>query len=380
MLAREDDGRVLFVRDALPAEVVEVSIGDAKPKFAWARVTRVVEASPDRVEEPCARRRQGCGGCDWMHVATMRQLDHKSSIVLDALRRIARLEPAVSLGGSVPANAYRTTIRAVGDHEGRLGFRAQRSHDVVHAGGCLIAHPALVDLIDCVTVTPGLELTLRVSESTGELIARWDRAAGTVEGLPGRTQTGRSAAIHELVAGVSLRVSGRSFFQSGPAAAELLVETVATLCPELSVARTVVDAYCGVGVFGRCAAPTSAAVLAIESSTAAAGDVSVNCPAASVHIGDVARREALQFVRRHSDYVDVVIADPSRQGLGRRAADNVAQLGAPVIALVSCDPVSMARDAVLLDQHGYHLERVVVVDLFPNTHHVETVARFVGGK
>ena len=378
ILAHHDDGRVLFVSGALPDELVEVTLYHEKARFAKADVIRVVEPSPDRVVEPCRRRHEGCGGCDWMHVEPRRQLDHKASVVTDALVRTAHLtDPPVARGGTVPANAYRTTIRAVGNGDGRLGFRARRSHDVVVAGGCLIAHPTLVELLDTVRVSPGLEITLRVSEASDEITARWDPATGEVHGLPMATGTTKDAVVHELVAGASLQVSSASFFQSGPAAAELIVDTLATLVPELARAGSVVDAYAGVGVLGRTTVPSNASLVTIETSKWAAADAAINRPGALVHVGDVGRPAAAKFVARHVDDIDVVIADPSRRGLGRAAVDALAGMRAPVLALVSCDPVSLARDAALLSDAGYALERVIVVDLFPQTHHVETVARFV---
>lgn len=378
MLAHHDDGRVLFVSGALPDELVEVRLSQEKARFAKADVVRVVQASPDRVVEPCRRRHEGCGGCDWMHIEPRCQLDHKASVVADALVRTAHLsDPPVERGGTVPANAYRTTIRAIGDGDGRLGFRARRSHDVVTAGGCLISHPTLVELIETVRVSPGLEITLRVSEASDEITALWDRAAGEVHGLPEAAGTTANAVVHELVAGASLRVSAASFFQSGPAAAELVVHTLATLVPELARAGTVVDAYAGVGVLGRTTVPAKATLLTIEASALAAADAAVNRPGAFVHVGDVGRPGAARFVARMVGDVDVVMADPSRRGLGRPAVGVLAGMRAPVLALVSCDPVSLARDAALLDGAGYALERVIVIDLFPQTHHVESVARFV---
>lgn len=378
ILAHDDDGRVLFVAGALPGELVEVTISERKQRFAKADVRRVVEPSPDRVVEPCQHRLEGCGGCDWMHVDPLSQLSLKVSVVTDALVRTAHIvDPAVTPGGSVPATAYRTTIRAVGDAAGRLGFRARRSHDVVAAAGCLISHPTLVQLLATLRVSPGLEIVLRVSQASDEITAMWDRSTGVVHGLPESAGTTDDAVVHELVAGASLRVSAASFFQSGPAAAELVVDTLAALVPELTSARSVVDAYAGVGVLGRTTVCHDATLVAIEASRAAAADAAVNRPGALMHVGDVATPAAATFVARHVDEVDVVIADPTRQGLGRRAVDVLAGLAAPVLGLVSCDPVSGARDAALLVGAGYALERVVVVDLFPQTHHVETVARFV---
>src|SRR5690606_32762823 len=110
-------------------------------------------------------------------------------------------------------DGYRTTVRLVGDDDGRPSYRHDRSHDTVSARGCLIAHPNLLPVIDAIMLTPGLEITLRTSAATGELTARWDPSRGTVGGLPGAVAVGADAVLHEVVAGHRLRVSAGSFFQ-----------------------------------------------------------------------------------------------------------------------------------------------------------------------
>jgi len=171
-------------------------------------------------------------------------------------------------------------------------------------------------------------------------------------------------------------VSAASFFQSGPAAAEALVRAVSdAVAGDLGSGARIIDLYAGVGVLGGALAAgcESAALVAVESSKAAAGDAAHNLADldARVVIGEVAvAAQSFGLVP------DVVIADPARSGLGRSAVTAVASLGAPIAVLVSCDPASLARDAALLGAHGYRLDRVEVVDAFPSTFHVETVSRF----
>jgi len=377
MLAHEDDGRVLFVRGAAPAETVDVAISDERPRFANADVVGVVEPGTDRVDVPCPRRLAGCGGCDWMHLDPSRQLALKADVLADALRRIAKRDDVtVELGGSVPTNGYRTSVRAMGDDSGRLGLRSHHSHDVVSIEGCLVAHKAIVELVDTVRVTPGLEVSLRVGASTGLCTALWDPQKGHVENLPAHIATGSDAFVEEEVAGKVLRVSASSFFQSGPDAAQLLVDTVTALVPELAAARSIVDAYGGVGMFARCLAPTSVTKVIIESAAAAVRDAKWNCPEAHVHRGRVEWREAAAYVEAYTDDVDLVVADPARRGLAKAGAAAIAGWSPAVIALVSCDAASFGRDAAMLAEHGYDLAQVVAVDLFPQTHHVECVSRF----
>ncbi len=374
-IAREDSGRVVFVRGALPGETVAVELTSEKRDWARGHAVDVLVASPDRVTPPCASRRAGCGGCGWQHVTIDAQRAARVAIIGDALGRTGGVaEPVVTSGGGVDPVGYRTTVRVAGCPDGRAGFRGERTHDVVAAPACLVAHPTLAALLPALTLDPGVEPTLRVSRATGELAARWDRAAGSVRGLPEGTGIGSSAALDEVVAGQRLRISMGSFFQSGPQAAELLVETVRRTAPELVGARLVVDAYAGVGMFGACATDPLSRVIAIETSRSACADAERNLGHRDTR---VVRSEVGGWHADPGTEVDVVLADPARSGLGKPGVAALARLGAPVLVLVSCDAASLGRDAKLLAAAGYRHERSEVVDTFPHTTHIEAVSRFV---
>ncbi|TDT17429.1 23S rRNA m(5)U-1939 methyltransferase [Ilumatobacter fluminis] len=374
-MAHEPDGKVVFVRGAVPGDEVLATTTERKDGWSRAVVGEVVVASSERVESPCPQRRLGCGGCDWQELAVVSQLPHKVEIVHDAFRRTAKLPDAIiTRGAAVDPDGYRTTIRVVGDHDGRPSYRADRSHDLVPATGCLVAHPALRSLLDSIVIDAGLEVTLRVSAATGERTARWDRRRGDVQSLPADVGVGAKAQLTERVAGHDFRVSAGSFFQSGPAAAELLVDAVKRAAPELAGAGAVLDAYAGVGLFALAATDPASYLMTVESSRTAVADAMHN-------LAD--RRAAVEFDQvgrwRRPDGldIDVVIADPARSGLGRPGTAAIVSAGAPVVVLISCDPVAAARDTALLHQHGYRHDGTEVLDLFPHTHHVECVTRFV---
>ncbi|MGA1344662.1 MAG: hypothetical protein ACO35E_01655, partial [Ilumatobacteraceae bacterium] len=225
-----------------------------------------------------------------------------------------------------------------------------------------------------IRIAPGVEVQLRCSAATAEVTARWDRRAGRVDGLADTVGTGAEATIHEDVAGHRFRVSAASFFQSGPAAATLLVETVRRVVPELVSARRVVDAYGGVGLFAVACVPPSAGVTVVETSRAAVADAELNLAGRSGRVEVVRAEVGAWRDAAAAEPVDVVIADPARSGLGRPGVAAIGRLGSPVLVLVSCDPVSFARDAALLAAADHRLEHVEVLDLFPGTHHVETVS------
>jgi 23S rRNA (uracil1939-C5)-methyltransferase len=374
-LGHQADGRIVFIRGGIPGDVVRVKPAEQSRDWSRVVVDEVVSPSPDRVEPPCPQRRSGCGGCDWQHLRPGAQLPSKVEIVRDAMRRTAKLPDAVVRSGrSVRSEGYRTTVRVVGDDAGRASYRKERSHETVGAAPCLIAHSLLQTILESAQITPGLEVTFRVSDATGEATASWNPAAGEVSDLPDMVRTGPNAYLEEVVAGKTFRVSSRSFFQSGPQAGDLLVKTVQDMIPELVDAGIVMDAYSGVGLFALAATSNQSRLIVIESSKWAVADARVNLSKRVTHIEkeDVGR---WQYTRGRP--VDVVIADPSRTGLGRKGVAALASTKTPVMALVSCDPVTLARDASLLSEAGYSHDLTEVLDLFPHTHHVECVTRFI---
>lgn len=375
--AHDADGRVVFVRGGVPGDEVTVRIVERRGDWSRGVVTEVHSPSNARVEPPCIRRRHGCGGCDWQHIDVSAQLPAKLEIVRDALRRTGKLdEPSLTLGAAVDDRAYRTTVRLVGGPDGRASYRRDHSHDTVEAAGCLVAHPRLLPLIETVRLTPNLQISLRTSAATGQVTARWDRRRGEVTGLPRSVFAGQNAHLTEHVAGRDLRVSAGSFFQSGPAAAELLVDAVARAAPELRSATTVLDAYAGVGLFAATAASLADRVITVENSRSAVADCKVNLAGRQAR---VERSEVSTWRPEDGLEIDVAIADPARSGLGRAGSAAIVATCAPVLVLISCDPVACARDADLLAHHGYAHDRTEVLDLFPHTHHVECVTRFVRG-
>jgi 23S rRNA (uracil1939-C5)-methyltransferase len=371
-LAREEGGRVVFVPGSLPGEVVDVELVAAKRDFARSRLLTIIEPSPLRVEPPCAAVARGCGGCDWQHVSAAGQLDLKADIVREALRRTGHIADAhVEMGGAVPPWSYRTSMRFAVGGDGRLGLRRSRSNDLIALDDCLVADPRLTSMLATLRLPGADEVSLRVSAATGDRTAWWSPATAIASGLDADVATGAKATIVERVAGFALRVSAESFFQSGPAAAELLVATVRQMVgAELDAASTVVDAYGGVGLFAATCVSTDAHVVLVEGSASACADARHNLD------GRRATIEETGVEQWRPVHADVVIADPSRHGLGAAAVERLVLADAPTLLLVSCDPVSLARDAALLRDAGYDHQQTVVLDLFPNTHHVEAVTRF----
>ncbi|GAC1318334.1 MAG: class I SAM-dependent RNA methyltransferase [Acidimicrobiales bacterium] len=373
-LGRLPDGRVVFCEGGLPGERVAVELREERKDFARAVVVDVLEPSPGRRVAPCPYVAAGCGGCTWQHVHPGDQLTLMGDFVRDALRRIGgRPDVAVVAApperGTVDERGYRTTLRMAVDGAGRPAYRRRHTHDPIPVDHCLVAHPLLAELATEARFPGAREVGLRVGAATGERMAWPDRAHGRSR-VPEGTRLGRSAAIHEVVAGRRWRVSGGAFFQSGPQAAEVLVASI--LAAAGPVAGTVVDLYAGGGLLGGSlvAANPGATLVAVESNVAAVADARAN-------LADLgAQVVAAEVATYRGPSADLVVADPARTGLGPGGAAAAAGLGAATLVLVSCDPASFARDTRILATLGYDLEGVEVLDLFPDTFHAEVVSRF----
>ncbi len=388
-LARDEGGRVVFVEGALPGERVVARLTEERKDFARAVAVDVLEASADRIAPPCAALAAGCGGCTWQHVAAEAQVRLKGEIVVDALRRIGRLaEPPTPSVVALAGSALRTTVRLAVTGDGRAGHRRRGSDteageaEAVATDACLAVHPLLEELVVDGRYPGAGEVLLRVGVASGERLVQVRTAVADVRvpaGVVVVAEGGRPGFVHEQVAGRRFRVSAGSFFQPGPVAAEGLVSAVSDAVGELlspGGGGHLVDAYAGVGLFASAlGAARGAWVTAVERDRSAVADARVNLADldAKVVASEVGRWRPTGK-RAHS--VDVVVADPSRPGLGRPGVAALAALGAPRLVLVSCDPASLGRDVALLAAAGYRLVSVALVDAFPHTFHVETVSRF----
>lgn len=389
-LARHGDGRVVLVDDGLPGETVEVELSSRRGA-EHGTVVRVVEPSPARIEPRCPHAREGCGGCDLAaldHDAEVGgQLEAKLDLVRDALRRAGKwAEPNVVAGPALDPWGFRTSLRVavehgLGGHGGRAALRQRRSHDLVALEHCLVAHPLLDELVHEGRFGDAEEVVLRVGAATGERLALVTPTAAGVS-LPDDVRVigadelaaGKRAWIHEEVAGRRWRISAESFFQTRPDGAAALVDTVRDLAGRVLNRDTgiLIDAYGGVGLF-------AGALLADRPGWK--GLVAEHAPAstadARVNLADLDAKVVTTTVERlRAPRADIVIADPSREGLGKRAADVLTGTGAARLILVSCDPAAAGRDVALVTSLGYRAKVSVVVDLFPHTHHTEVVTSF----
>ena len=379
-LGRMEDGRVAFITGALPGERVVAEVTEDRPDYLRAHVTEVVNASANRVIPPCPNVARGCGGCGWQHIERDAQRSFKEDIVRDALVRIARIQedalPRITTAPDL-AGGGRTTIR-VAVKDGRAHFHRGRSAELVDAAGCLVVHAAVGEVLDDGLFGAATDAVVRVGVASGERAALLspnarDAALPPDVDVVDGSGNGRGV-VHEVVAGRSLQVSIRSFFQSSPEAAERLVMAVLDAMDPARPTR-VADLYSGVGLFaGAVAARFDAHVTAVERAAAAVADAKVNLRDVDAI---VERQEVGRW--RPDRPVDAVVADPARPGLGKPGVGSVVASDPRRLVLVSCDAASLARDARLLAAHGFALESCLLIDAFPHTPHVEVVSAFARG-
>ncbi len=375
-LGREGSGRIVLVEGALPGERARVELTVDKKTLAKGVATQVLTSAPDRVTPPCPELAAGCGGCDLQHAGLELQRRLKVEVVRDALTRIGRLpDVPVQAGEVLPALDQRTVLRlAVVD--GRAGLRRRRSNEVHVLDRCLVAHPAVEQVVAEGRFPGATEIVVRVGARTGERMVVVAPTVGDASVPAGVTligvddlAAGRTAWVHELVARRRFRISAGSFFQARPDGAEALTRAVTrAVAPFDHMTDRLVDLYGGVGLFT--AGLGARRSVMVERSPSSVDDARVNLASSGAEVvqSDVERWAPSP--------ADVVVADPARAGLGPAGAAAVVGTGAARVALVSCDPASLARDARLLADGGYRPTGVELVDMFPHTHHIEAVTAF----
>ena len=356
------DGKVVFVQGAVPGDVVDVELILDKKRFARGRITKIESASADRIAMPC-RHAELCGGCSWQMVKRSIQIGWKQQAVADALVRIGRIdhiEPRPILAPG-PDYGYRNRLDLHPSTDGP-GFHRMGSHELVVIEECLLAAPPVVALLDEVRGRPAVgDLTLRAGLRTGEAVIIGEGHAHPDE-----------AVITEIVAGVRFQVSGRAFFQPNTDGADVLVGLVSEATGPAG--ETFVDVFAGVGLFAGTVGAGFDQVVAVESSRRAVADLRRNVPSARV-----LAMPAIAGLKKMETVADVVVVDPPREGLGPETVAALVSAGPEVLVSVSCDVATFARDARMLMDAGYVFEWIQPVDQFPQTPHIETVARFVRG-
>lgn len=421
------DGRVVFVRHALPGERVRARVTEATKRFLRADAVDILTASPDRVEAPCPFAGPGrCGGCDWQHASLPAQRRLKSAVVEEQLARVAGITRTVLVeevpypfaGEDMtppPGLGWRTRVQFAVEN-GTPGLRRHRSHDIEPIDECLIAHPGVeimgietkrwqgANSVEGITsaATGDRLVSVRGPNPRKIRVPRLDVPVRLVRGKPEQGTT--PPYVREEVQGRMFQVSGSGFWQVHPGAAQTLAAAVVdALDPKPG--DIALDLYCGVGLFAAFLGERvgrDGLVVGVESDGQAVRDAKFNLrdlPQVSIERGPVdevitdlefgrsddssARTQNKRATghRRGSRVrgADLVVLDPPRAGAGREVVDRIAALAGRKIAYVSCDPSTLARDLAYFSDRGWTLESFRAFDAFPMTQHVECLAVLVRG-
>ena len=358
------EGAVIFVRHGLPGELVDVAITSIGSSFNRGDVVTVIEPSADRVDAPCRfANRNGCGGCDFQHVAISAQRKLKSDVITEQFSRIAKMDIRVEVEEVSPALGWRTQTTIGSDKNGRAGFYASRTNSIMAIDNCLVLHPAIgYQEIAGRNWEPGARIEVSASTDGSRRVVVGDQ----IEGDAQQIFTVKDKKYH---------VSAGSFWQSNLNAPEVLVDCVSEFA-QVKTGEHVLDLYGGVGLFALQildAIGPGGRIDLVEGSKSATADAHINFEGAAnvkIHTGDVEK-----ILPRFSR-ADVIILDPPRDGAKKNVIESAVACAPRAIVYVACDPAALARDSALLRDANYTLKEIRAFDLFPMTHHIECVALF----
>ncbi len=385
-LGRLPDGRVVFVPYGIPGEKVSVEIIEDNKNFARGKLVKVLEPSPERVEPRCKHFGR-CGGCHLQHMSYAAQLRYKAGVLNEQLTRVGKLvtPPTPEVLPSPNPFQYRNNIRFHVNEGGKLGFLAPQSERIIPVSECHLPEESIAQAwpeisleagsgIAQVELRCGVEGELLVNlEGSIETPPEFETEAGlsaVYSGPGGRVVLAGEDGLSMQVGGRNFRVSGGSFFQVNTPMAGVMVETLQKGLV-LSKESTLLDLYCGVGLFSAFFADKVKEVIGVELSQDACRDFAVNLDEfdnVSLYEGAVER-----VLPRLDAKPDAVILDPPRAGLHPKALGALLEKKPHQVAYISCDPATLARDLGQIIGAGYHLVRLYLLDLFPQTYHVETV-------
>jgi len=393
-MGRLNDGRAVFVPFGLPGEKVKVRLREEKKNFARGEIIEILEPSKERIIAKCHHFGE-CGGCHYQNLPYEKQLIAKTEIMIDQLKRIGKIEnpPVKPMIASPNPWNYRNHVQFHLTEQGRLGYfrsadKIYLSEKVLPITECHLPELHINQLWPQLEFEPDSNIE-RVSIRAGKdddlmLVLESD----SPEPPELEIEAGISVAhLYEenavVIAGNDdvlmrvldrdFKVSAASFFQVNTTMAEQMVSHLIATVP-ITQSSTLLDIYCGVGLFSAFFAPKCKTVIGVESSTSACEDFAINLDEFdNVELYEGLAEEVIPHLKVKPD---VILVDPPRVGLDKQVIDAIIKLNPQMIAYVSCDPSTLARDAARLIYGGYQLKDVSPFDLFPQTYHIESISIF----
>ena len=389
-LARLPDGRAVFIPYALPEEKILIRVVEDKGRYARGEILEIISPSVDRIIPRCPHFTL-CGGCHYQHIPYPKQLQIKRTVLIDQLQRVGKIDqPPVS--ETVPSPFiwnYRNHIQFHLSETGQPGFMKHRTNEVVPIQECHLPEESLNQIWPTLDMEliPGLDrVSLRSGEGGQDTLIGFessdphpiefsvDLPLSAVHQGPGGevVLAGDDFTVIE-VKNTPFVVSAGSFFQVNTRMAELVVDHLLEVLP-INNKSVLLDIYCGVGLFSVFFAPRVKRIIGVESDLKACDDYLYNLAGFdNVQLYDLPAEDVLPNIQLKPD---IILLDPPRGGLSKAVLDSVISLNPEVIAYISCDPATLARDARRLDVKGYPLRVSTPFDMFPQTYHIESVNIF----
>lgn len=363
------DGLTFFVALAAPGDRVRVRETQRKGRIVFAEIVDVLEPSAQRIAPPCEYAGV-CGGCDFQHMTYAAQLDAKVAIVRDCLKRIGKIDvPEITIIPSPTEFGYRSRAKwHLDTQRRRIGYFKRGSHDVIDVRKCPILTPELQSKLT----------DIRENVAWEEFVT--DHAEIEAASSAGHVSVYSNDLLeptHELdffAAGERYSFDARSFFQGNQSMIEKLVE----LAIGDDSGSLALDLYCGVGLFTLPLARRFGRVTGVESGSRAIGSARKNLEHANLtnaEFVDAKVGDWLAANEAEAGPVDLILLDPPRSGTEKGVIESIARIRPKLISYVSCEPSTLARDLRVLIDHGFGIDSITALDLFPQTHHVETIVR-----
>lgn len=359
-------GHTVFVSLAAPGDRLRVRVERQQGNVLFASIEEVLLASPDRIQPPCPYFGR-CGGCDFQQLTYEKQLAAKADIIRDCLHRIARLAEVPEIVVTASPREWRYRMRAtwqIDQDERTVGYYERGSRRVCDVADCAVLVPSLEETLERVRKTewhefpPGLKHLDVVAGENGVSLAPEFAEFATTE--------------LELKIGEEIyNYSAEAFFQVNPGLLGPLIEfALGDVAGEAAV-----DLYCGVGLFTLPLARRFASVVGVEANPVAVRFARRNLQRAQLENVRMVHAGVSEWIKGRTLKSDFVLLDPPRAGAESAVIKGIVDSRAQRVSYVSCDPATLARDLKKLIAGGYGIESIAAFDLFPQTHHVETVVR-----
>lgn len=398
-------GKVLFLPYTVEGDEAWCEILEEKKSYSLGRMDQLLIPSIWRVDPPCPYFGR-CGGCQWQHIASMAQTEFKRKILIEILRRLGGLKELPPICVTPPPQPYGYRVRVQLKTGGGLGYFHARSHRLVDITHCFIAHPLVNQIISLLrekllemTTLPDLRIHVSPDEGRGILILSSPSSEAKIRFLSDWLLTPNSIVkgvvilekrkpiilgnahltldmaftlaghLHRL----QYRASPQSFYQINLEQNQQLIQTVVDWAAANEPGRGL-DLYAGIGNFTLPLATGAKEMWGIEENEAAVADARFNAARHGLHRCHFLQGKVDEVLTRfRGQSVDLVLLDPPRSG-SQRVVSQITQLKPKRIIYISCEPTILSRDLALFARQGYHLERLALIDLFPQSYRMEVVA------